>query len=72
MGEDDDARLSERLYLAEQLSGLVNALVEAFIAVRAGKGWSKQVVPAMKQWMRGDEGSKKQTVLQRAANVRKR
>ncbi|HLL05416.1 MAG TPA: hypothetical protein VK539_32905 [Myxococcaceae bacterium] len=72
MGEDDDARLSERLYLAEQLSALVNALVEAFIAVRAGRGWNKQVVPAMKQWMRGDEGTPKQNVLQRAANVRKR
>ncbi|MDY7227502.1 hypothetical protein [Hyalangium rubrum] len=72
MSEDDDARLSERLYLSEQLSGMVTALVEAFIAIRAGRSWTKQVVPAMKEWMRGEEGTKKQTALQRAANVRKR
>jgi hypothetical protein len=26
----------------------------------------------MKEWMRGEEGTRKQTTLQRAANVRKR
>ncbi len=72
MSEEDDSRTGERLYLAEQLSALVHTLVEAFIAVRAGRAWGKQVVPAMKEWMRGEEGTRKQTVLQRAANVRKR
>jgi hypothetical protein len=72
MSEEDDSRTTERLYLAEQLSALIHTLVEAFIAVRAGRAWSKQVVPAMKEWMRGEEGTRKQTVLQRAANVRKR
>jgi hypothetical protein len=72
MSEEDDSRTTERLYLAEQLSALIHTLVEAFITVRAGRAWSKQVVPAMKEWMRGEEGTRKQTVLQRAANVRKR
>ena len=72
MSEDEDAQLGERLYLTEQLSAMVHTLVEAFITVRAGRAWSKQVVPAMKEWMRGEEGTRKQTVLQRAANVRKR
>lgn len=72
MSEDEDAQLGERLYLAEQLSALIHTLVESFITVRAGRAWSKQVVPAMKEWMRGEEGTRKQTVLQRAANVRKR
>ncbi len=70
ISEDDDARLSERLYLSEQLSAMIHALVESFIAVRAGRAWSKQVVPAMKQWMRGDEEVKRPSALQRAANVR--
>jgi hypothetical protein len=64
--------MGERLYLAEQLSAMVHALVEAFITVRAGRTWTKQVVPAMKEWMRGEEGTRKQTSVQRAANVRKR
>lgn len=72
MSEEDDSRTTERLYLAEQLSALIHTLVETFVAVRAGRAWSKQVVPAMKEWMRGEEGTRKQTVLQRAANVRKR
>jgi hypothetical protein len=72
MSEEEDARTGERLYLAEQLSAMVHALVEAFIAVRAGKAWSKQLVPAMKQWMRGEDETKRQTALQRAASVRKR
>jgi hypothetical protein len=72
MSEEDDSRTGERLYLAEQLSAMVTTLVEAFITVRAGRAWSKQVVPAMKEWMRGEEGTRKQTALQRAASARKR
>ena len=72
MSEEEDSRLTERLYLAEQLSAMVQTLVEAFITVRAGRAWSKQVVPAMKEWMQGEEGTRKQTPLQRAAQVRKR
>ncbi len=37
--------LSERLYLAEQLSALIHALVEAFIAVRAGKAGASRWSP---------------------------
>jgi hypothetical protein len=72
MSEDDDSQLAERLALTEQLSALVNTLVEAFLAVRAGKAWAKQVVPAMKAWMRGEEERQKLTPIQRAANARKR
>ncbi|SEM29841.1 hypothetical protein SAMN05444354_114136 [Stigmatella aurantiaca] len=72
MSEDDDSQLAERLALTEQLSALVNALVEAFLAVRAGKAWTKQVVPSMKAWMRGEEERQKLTPIQRAANARKR
>jgi hypothetical protein len=72
MSEEEDSRTGERLYLAEQLSAMVTALVEAFIAVRANRSWSKQIVPEMKQWMRGEDGAKRQTALQRAASVRKR
>jgi len=72
MSEEEDSRLDERLYLSEQLSAMIHTLVEAFITVRAGRAWNKQVVPAMKEWMRGEEGTPKQTALQRAANARKR
>lgn len=56
MAEEEDDRLEERLYLAEQLSGMVNALVEAFLAVRTHKRWRQKVVPALKEWMQSREG----------------
>ncbi|MCP3104980.1 hypothetical protein LZ198_39555 [Myxococcus sp. K15C18031901] len=55
MSEEEDDQLTERLFLTEQLSAMVDVLVNDFLKVRAGKTWSKQVVPAMKEWMRGDE-----------------
>lgn len=55
MSEEEDDQISERLFLTEQLSAMVDALVKDFLAIRAGKSWSKQVVPAMKAWMRGEE-----------------
>ena len=44
-----DDRRSERLYLAERLSSLVDALVQAFLKVRAGRAWGRQVVPELKR-----------------------
>ncbi|XXF78666.1 hypothetical protein P2318_02605 [Myxococcaceae bacterium GXIMD 01537] len=54
MSEEEDDQLTERLYLTEQLSGMVDALVQAFLEVRASRAWSKQVVPELKQWMKGE------------------
>jgi hypothetical protein len=73
MSEEEDDRLSERLYLTEQLSGMVDALVQSFIEVRASRNWSKKTVPAMKEWMRGeDEAARTPTpnrLIQRAARA---
>ncbi|NOK35029.1 hypothetical protein HMI49_17660 [Corallococcus exercitus] len=70
MTEEEDDQLSERLELTEQLSGLVDALVQDFLPMRAGRAWSKQVVPAMKAWMKGEE--KGSDVLSKAARARGR
>lgn len=48
--EEDDAR-QERLVLAEQLSLLVQALLEHFLTLRASKRWAKEVVPELRAWM---------------------
>ena len=55
MSEEEDDRASERLYLAEQLSGMVEALTEKFLEVRRTRGWNSEIVPAMRKWMEGDE-----------------
>jgi hypothetical protein len=53
MTEEQDDRLQERLYLAEQLSGMIDALVTAFLEVRTHRRWRQRIVPAMKAWMQG-------------------
>jgi hypothetical protein len=50
LAEAEDDRAAERLWLAERLSALVDALVGEFLGVRAGRGW-KKAVTAMKRWM---------------------
>lgn len=54
IAEEDDERLLERLFLSQQLSALLDALAAEFLGVRAGRGWGRKVVPALKRWMRGD------------------
>jgi hypothetical protein len=51
LAEADDDRLLERLWLAERLGALVDALVAEFLAVRAGRTWRK-TASAMKRWMK--------------------
>jgi hypothetical protein len=53
LAEEDDERLLERLFLAQRLSALLDALAAEFLAVRRGKGWGKKVVPELKRWMQG-------------------
>jgi hypothetical protein len=50
--EEEDDRLQERLQLSEQLAGLVRALTETFLTLRASPKWAKEEVPALKEWMR--------------------
>lgn len=49
--DEEDDRLSERLDLADQLAAMVNRLLESFLAVRAARAWSRDVVPELKAWM---------------------
>jgi len=52
--EAEDDRAAERLDLCEELGRLVDALVEAFLSVRAEKGWARSTVPALRAWMEED------------------
>jgi hypothetical protein len=51
--EEEDDRILERLFLAAQLSRFVDALVQAFLEVRASRAWAKRTVPELQAWMRG-------------------
>lgn len=53
LAEAEDDRVLERLWLAERLSALVDALVGEFLTVRAGRSW-RRTVASMKRWM-GEE-----------------
>ncbi len=50
LAEEDDDKLTERLYLAERLSLIVDALFRRFMAVRVTKEWAGEV-KEMRGWM---------------------
>lgn len=56
--EEEDDLLAERLDLTEQLSAMIDSLVETFLEVRIKPIWRKQVVPAMQEWMKGEDEKK--------------
>ena len=66
MTEEEDDRTQERLYLVERLGALVDALVESFVAQRTSPAWSRQVVPALQRWMRGEDEEARPTLPERA------
>lgn len=49
--EEEGERITERLELAGRLSGLLDALVQAFVAERISRAWEAKIVPALKEWM---------------------
>jgi hypothetical protein len=51
MTEEEDDQLQERLYLVEQLSMLISALLEDYLKLRSSKRWRGEVVPAIKAWL---------------------
>jgi hypothetical protein len=50
--EEEDDRAAERLALCEELGRLLDALVAAFLAERAGKAWRRRTVPALLGWLK--------------------
>ncbi|MGQ0507382.1 MAG: hypothetical protein ACT4TC_18910 [Myxococcaceae bacterium] len=66
--EEEDDRLSERLDLTEQLSAMLDALVESFLELRTSKAWNKDAVPKMKVWMQGENEGKTQDRARRLAS----
>lgn len=51
LSEEEDDRISERLYLVEQLAAIVEALLAHFLALRTSRKWSEKAVPALKEWL---------------------
>ena len=51
MSEEGDDQITERLFLCERLSGLVDALWQAFLDVRTSKRWANKTVPSIKEWV---------------------
>lgn len=56
LSEEPDERVLERLHFTGQLGKFLDALVALFLAERAGRGWSRKVVPALKAWMQEGNG----------------
>lgn len=56
LSEDDGDKITERLWLAERLAALVDALWTSFMQVRASQDWANKTVPAIKTWVGPEAG----------------
>ena len=45
----------ERMHLAREVEDLLEALYRDFLALRLSAAWQKTVVPALREWVRGEE-----------------
>ncbi|MBX5484200.1 MAG: hypothetical protein IRZ16_20430 [Myxococcaceae bacterium] len=68
--DEEDDRQAERLDLTERLSAFIDALVDAYLAVRRSRTWSQKVVPELKAWARGDARTSA-PMLQKATRARR-
>lgn len=50
LSKEEDERIGERLWLADRLASFVDALFQAFMTARQGRGWTQKTVPAMRRW----------------------
>lgn len=51
LSEDEDEALAERLMLVDRLAGMVDALWEAFVAVREDPVWQRREAPGIQSWV---------------------
>lgn len=52
-----DEQFYERMYLVEEIEGIVDGLFADFVTLRLGKSWDGFVLPALRQWVREGEVS---------------
>jgi hypothetical protein len=50
LSEEEDDKIAERMWLAEKLSKIVEALLAKFLEVRSSATWRKREVPAIRKW----------------------
>lgn len=51
LSEEADDKISERLYLTEQVTALIEALLRKFLEVRTGKTWRSKTVKELRAWL---------------------
>jgi hypothetical protein len=51
LSEEEDDKIAERMWLIEELSKIVEALLAHFLELRASAAWRKREVPNLREWM---------------------
>jgi hypothetical protein len=51
LSEEEDDKIAERMWLVEELSKIVEALLAHFLELRSSDAWRKKEVPALREWM---------------------
>ncbi|MBU0552747.1 hypothetical protein KKF91_01335 [Myxococcota bacterium] len=55
LSREEDDRFYERMYLLEQLDGMIKGLFTLFLKIRLSPKWSSQELPAIQAWVSGQE-----------------
>jgi len=51
LAKADEERLLERLYLLEELDGMIEGLYRKFLEIRLSPAWEKEELPAIRSWV---------------------
>ncbi len=55
LASEADDKLYERMYLLEQLDGMLKGLFGQFLRLRISAAWTETEVPKMRQWIAGED-----------------
>jgi len=54
IGDSEDAAIYDRMFLYEELSFVISALLRRFSDLRTSAEWEQQTVPAIRAWVLGE------------------
>ncbi len=70
--DEKDEQLYERMYLIEELEGIVDGLLADFLVLRTGQYWDGWLLPMMRTWVEGGKINLQEYVERKAELLAKR
>lgn len=68
--DEPEERFYERMYLLEELDSMISAVYGEFLLVRVSAAWEKEIAPAIRAWVREEDGMDRERYLAVVKKVR--